>query len=622
MKRFMRKFKKVNKFARFTYIFVMIAYLVSFIFFAKSIISLTGIETFIRYIILLLLFFNVLSYFYICLCKLLLRKYPLFYLWSLINVLLIIIFSFSSYFIDLVYDKLSSFNENEKIVYTSYLISLKDTSLNAKSVIGKISDKDDIEGYILADKIIDDNDLEYDIKSYSTYLDMLYSLYAGNVDAIFVSSNYGTIFGSEEDFANIKNDTKVLYQASKEYKNTDYDLTSNKSLTEPFSVLILGVDSEYEGLNASSAFNGDTLIVATINPVTLSATLFSIPRDTYVPIACNNDKLNKINSAAAYGTSCVIETIENLIDIPIDYYVKINFKGVVDLVDALGGVTVDVQAPDYQYNHGVDCKGMVCEQNSDRKWGEDTVYIPIGVQVLDGEQALAYARCRYLYITSDFARNQHQQDIIMALSKKIMEAGNISKFEDIFKVVEENIATNMSTSTILSAYNMLKSMLKNVLNKESVINIQKTYLETYNLPVYLPSVDRITSALGYYEDSLKDITKAMKINLEIEKAENIKTFSYSLNEEYTAIVPGKNIRTGLSNEVYESFIGKSKEDAKEYCAKNDFNCSFKYIDDNSPYYDASIGIDLITYQDPVGGSLVEDVATITFYINGAIINEE
>ena len=92
---------------------------------------------------------------------------------------------------------------------------------------------------------------------------------------------------------------------------------------------------------------GDTLMIITFNPDTLQTTLVSIPRDTFVPIACRNDQYAKINSAAAYGTSCVIDTVSNFLDIDIDYYVKINFKGVVDLVDAIGGIEVDVEAPTY-----------------------------------------------------------------------------------------------------------------------------------------------------------------------------------------------------------------------------------------------------------------------------------
>jgi len=541
---------------------------------------------------------------------------------SFISFLLIVIFSIGAFFIDLFYGKLSEFNENEKVIYTSYLISLKDTTLNAKSNLGMIDDEEDIEGNILAKKIIEKHHLTQNVEKFPTentdaYLDMLYALYENKVDAIFVSSNYVTLYSSEEDFGNIANETKILYQESGEFSNKDSSIKSNKSLTEPFTALVMGVDSEYDGLNANAAFNGDTLILATFNPKTLSATLLSIPRDTYVPIACRNNNYAKINSSAAYGTACVIDTIEQFTDIDIDYYAKINFKGVVELVEAVDGVEVYVEEPDYQFNHGVNCKGMVCEQNSDRKWGKDTIYIKPGLQTLNGEEALAYARCRGLYLESDLARNRHQQDIIMALARKMFAVGSYSNFKEILDAISNNIATNMSVNQILSSYDIFKDMIGNVINAEEVINIQKTSLETYDLNVYLASAGRITSALGYYEDSLEDIIKAMKINLELEEPEHIKTFSYSVNETYEAKVAGKGIRTGISNSVLASFIGKSKTEAESYCRSNGFSCSFKYVDENSDYYDANIETDLIVAQNPHQGTLIKDVSNITFYINGA-----
>ena len=398
MKKVLKKLRRTNKFAKFLYFVISIGYIISYAFFAKSMIELTGIETLIRYIILVLCLFYFFVYFYISLGKLIKRKYLLFYLLSIISIVFIIIFSFSSYFIDLIFSKISGFNEKDKILYTSYLISLNDTTLNKNSVLGMIDDDKSIEGNILAKEIIKKNNLTQEIQKFAkkddAYLSMLYALYEHEIDAIFVSSNYVTLYSSEEDFGNIANDTKVLYEESKEFANEDSLLVSNKSLTEPFSVLVLGVDSEYDGLNANAAFNGDTLILATFNPKTFSATLLSIPRDTYVPIACRGNAYAKINSSAAYGTSCVIETIEQLTDIKIDYYAKINFKGVVDLVEAVHGVTVEVQEPDYLINHGFNCGGKVCEQNSDRLWGNKTVYIDPGIQTLNGEQALAYARCR------------------------------------------------------------------------------------------------------------------------------------------------------------------------------------------------------------------------------------
>ena len=237
----------------------------------------------------------------------------------------------------------------------------------------------------------------------------------------------------------------------KKKENQDLILSSNKDFDEPLTFLLMGVDSEDNGLNANAAFNGDTLMIITFNPTTLTTTMLSIPRDTYVPIACRSNSYSKINSAAAYGTSCVVDTVSNFLDIDIDYYVKINFKGVVDLVDALGGIEVDVEAPTYNADR---YDGMMCEQNSDRLFGDNLVCVEPGLQTLNGEQALAYARNRHLYIGSDLDRIRHQQQVVEAIAQKALQFSSIKDLQDILNAISNNIATNMTTDTILSGYNV------------------------------------------------------------------------------------------------------------------------------------------------------------------------
>ena len=475
MKRLMKKVKKANGFARFVLSLLSLAYIVSFAFFIKNVLDLRGIETVLRYCILGFFILYLLLYFCMSLKKLIKKKYVFFIITSILTLIFIAVFSISSHVIDTLVGKISNINEKDKISYTSYLITLSDSVLKENSILGMIDDETNIEGYILAKKIISEHNLseeirEYDSKNSDAFLDMLYDLYEKKIDGLFISNNYVTLYSNEEDFGNIANETKVVYKKSGLFDNKDASMDTNKSLETPFTVLLMGVDSEYDGLNANAAFNGDTLILATFNPKTLTATLLSLPRDIYVPISCRNNNYAKINSSAAYGTSCVIDTIENLTDITIDYYLKINFKGVVELVEAVGGVTVNVEAPNYEYNHGVYCNGKFCEQNSDRQWGSKTIYIVPGTQTLNGEQALAYARCRGLYIEGDIARNRHQQEIIMALAKKALRIKSYNHFKKILDAVSNNIATNMSTNQILSSYNIFKDMINKLLVKIIIIS--------------------------------------------------------------------------------------------------------------------------------------------------------
>ena len=155
-----------------------------------------------------------------------------------------------------------------------------------------------------------------------------------------------------------------------------------------------------------------------------------------------------------------------------------------------------------------------------------------GMQHLNGEQALAYSRNRYGFLDSDLARNRHQQQIVEAMAKKLLNVSSFSEFENLLNVVGKNISTNLSTTQMLSFYQTLKNMLIRSLSGKDFINIEKMYLEVYNLPVFVSGMQ--LSALGYYEKSLNAIKDALNVNLGLKQESMIKTFSYDYNEEYTS----------------------------------------------------------------------------------------
>ena len=621
MKVLWNKLKKSNKIFLVIYLITFIIYLITYILLIKNLMSLSGIETAIRIIVIVIFGIWLLVYFLWNLINLILKKHIKIAITTAITIILAIIFSFANYYINVLYTGISNVTESKYITYTSNLVVLKDTQINDESILGMINNSEDVEGNILAKELVEKEGLtNNEIVEYASYYEMIFDLLNGEIDGVFLSSNYQTIFGSEEAFEGLEN-TVIAYSYSKEMENQDTTLVSNKKLTEPFSILLMGVDSEIDGLNANAAFNGDTLMLITFNPKTLNATMFSIPRDTYVPIACNNNRYAKINSSAAYGTSCVIDTVEQLTDITIDYYVKINFKGVVDLVDALGGIEVDIEAPDFNYNHGVNCGGRFCEQNSDRGTGaNEMIYLDPGLQTINGEEALAYARCRHLYLQSDIDRNKHQQQVVEAIAKKAASFDNLSKIEEILNAVTKNITTNMSSEQILSFYDVLKSMISSSLNDGSFLTIEKTYLEYYSLPVRLSNNGSFTSAIGYYPGSLEAITRLMKENLEIENHEMIKTFSFDANEEYTTKVTGEGITTGNRLETMPNFVGKSVSEIETWAANHNVTLHTEFVDNTSPYYNPNITPGLISNQSISDGILLNNVSELTIYINSISSN--
>jgi len=600
MKVLLKKLKRTNKIELVMYLTSVLYYLVSYILFTICILKLKKIETFIR--IILLVFFGIFFIYYLIanLMNLIIKKHHKLMILMLFAVIFSLIFTISTYFINEIYDSLGKFGERDKIIYTTNLITLSDTEFTKDSSIGIIQNKEDPEGYVLPHELIKKKKIQNDLTTYNDYYSMMNALYEHKIDAIFVSGNYLTIFQNEEAYQNIETETKVVYKLSKEMKNKDLELKSEKSLTEPFTMLIMGVDSEKDGLNDNAAFNGDTLMIITFNPKTLNATMFSIPRDTYVPIKCRGNAENKINSSAAYGTKCVIDTIEQLIDIKIDYYVKINFNGVVKLVDSVGGIDVNVGK-------------KFCEQDSNRRFGKYEICLEAGYQHLNGEQALAFARHRHTLLRGDIDRTKNQQIVVEAIAKKLIKKISFTEFKDTLNSISDNIATNIETDQILSFYDTIKQMLLNSLNGEDIITIEKTYMEYYDLPIYT-SYGYI-SAIGYYPSSLEAIKNAMKMNLGIKKTTMNKSFSYDINQEYEPKIIGKGLTSGTTIETLPDFRGKAVSEVVNFASDKNITVNYEYVDPTSQRYNKSYDSGYVSQQSVQSQTRLSSVNNLTVYVN-------
>ena len=544
-------------------IFLVIAVLTS-AFAIYEIFLLSSIETVIRYIIIgILILIDVVLYIKVRVAS---KKRKKKHKKRIGLISFMIIYSLVCFAVGLViayvYGRLDNINKGY-VTYTSDLVVMSDNA--AKDVddvkdytIGILKDKDSPDGYIIPQEMIKENNLDDDneLKKYDDYSSMLVDLYAGDVDAIFITDNYVDMFSGITGYEDVKTDTRIILSKDKKMKKADTSdqelASSGKSLEEPFTILLMGIDSTDEVLEKNAIANGDTLILITFNPKTLNATMLSIPRDSYVPIACWSDKAeNKITHAAGYGTDCMMNTIEEYFGINIDYYAKINFKGLVKLVDAVGGVDVNVNASQ-----------TLCTDDSSRG-GE--VCINPGPQTLNGEQALVYARNRKQLANGDFGRGQHQQEIVMALLDKMKGITKVSSFMDILNTVSNSLDTNLTTKQILSFYNILKDILKRSASADdsNIINIQQLYLQGTGEMIY---DERMRMVLYNYvpnEQSKKDITRAMKENLELADHKPIKKFSFSINEPYEKEVIGYGpYKATDTYALLPDFTGDSQEQAR------------------------------------------------------------
>lgn len=220
-----------------------------------------------------------------------------------------------------------------------------------------------------------------------------------------------------------KNAYEPLNRGDKSVKRTH---TVNPK-TDNVSVLIVGIDSsEKRNQSNPGPSRTDAMMVATFSHENSAIQLVSIPRDTYTYLDVRGKK-DKINHAHAFGgMDAAVDAVENLLDIPIDYYVKVNFDAFLNIIDALGGIEVDVPV-------------SFTEQNSSDQKGAIT--LEKGLQTLNGEQALALARTRK--IDSDAMRGQRQMLVTDAIYKKVVSFNSITKATDIIDAVDGDIKTNI-----------------------------------------------------------------------------------------------------------------------------------------------------------------------------------
>ncbi|CRK81354.1 LytR family transcriptional regulator [Neobacillus massiliamazoniensis] len=208
---------------------------------------------------------------------------------------------------------------------------------------------------------------------------------------------------------------------------------------QPFSVLMLGVDERPDDKGRS-----DTIIVLTVNPNNNSVKMLSIPRDTRTEIV-GKGTVDKINHAYAFGgVPMSMDTVEKFLNIPIDYYMKINMDGFKDIVDAIGGVTV----------------------KNDLDFTQDGFHFPVGNVTLNGEKALSYTRMRYEDPNGDFGRQARQRKIIQAVIDEGTNLSSLTKFSSIFGALGNNIKTNLTFDQIVEIQKNYRDAGKNIKQME------------------------------------------------------------------------------------------------------------------------------------------------------------
>lgn len=371
---------------------------------------------------------------------------------TIISIIVILVYSTFIYYLN----KTMNLFENISIIkeeVSYYYIVVLDTSIYQEP--SDLYEKK-LAYYETTDKeVIDSLKLSLEYTTTKDIAKLKDSLYNQEVDAILISDIIKNKY--EEDDESYSNNTRIIKTI--EIKKSIEDITKRVSIKNtPFNVLISGIDA-YGDINQTS--RNDVNIVATINPNTNEILLTSIPRDYYVQLHGTTGYKDKLTHASYYGINMAVETIEDILDTDINYYVKVNFTTVVDLVNEIGGI--DVYA-DQDVNIGT-CK------------------IKEGYNNLDGQCALAFSRERHSYADGDRHRGRNQQQVIIAVFNKLTSGTTLlTEYTNILSVLDGKFATNMDTKEITDYIKYELNDLKNYTIKTTQLDGYGSMGETYSYP--------------------------------------------------------------------------------------------------------------------------------------------
>lgn len=262
------------------------------------------------------------------------------------------------------------------------------------------------------------------------------ALYNGDVDAVILNEAYRTNVTELEDYADFSTRTRVIFQAHFKTSATNEALAVSDVTTKPYNILISGNDT-YGDVGELS--RSDVNMVVTVNPMTSTVLLTSIPRDSYIPVdcgdayACAEGELDKITHTGINGITSTKRTVEKLLDIDINYTFRVNFSSVTNIVDSLGGI--DIEVPE----------GQAVETF----YADSTLEgVTEGWNHLDGERALSFARERYAYIDGDNQRVRNQQMVLKAIFNKATSPEIIVNYISLLKALESAFDTTLSQDEI------------------------------------------------------------------------------------------------------------------------------------------------------------------------------
>lgn len=322
-------------------------------------------------------------------------------------------------------NKTASYSEIEMKVVVPANSSISDVSELTNVQAPTSADESNINALIA--NIKSEKGVELTVDPVDSYQSAYENLINGSSQAMVLNSSYSSLL--ELSYNDYESNLKTIYTYKIKKTIEDTAKTTDKNV---FNIYISGIDTSGA---VSTVSRSDVNLILTVNMNTHKILMTTTPRDSYVRIPDGGaDQYDKLTHAGIYGIETSVKTLENLYDIPINYYARLNFTSFVKLINALGGVTVyndqAFTSLHGNYNFGVG-----------------------NINLTSGEEALGFVRERYSLEHGDYDRGNNQLKVIQAIVEKLTSFQSVSNYSDVISTLQDSIQTNMPLNTMMSLVN-------------------------------------------------------------------------------------------------------------------------------------------------------------------------
>ena len=373
---------------------------------------------------------------------------------------------------------LNKITGSNKQVQTISAIVLKDSKIkNLKDLDDTIIGYNDKTGFDYIQSTLEELKKDVAFSSevkYSDFLALSDALYEKEIEVLLINESYRSII--EDSYPTFSADTKIVY-TFEIVEEIDVSVLKKVDVTKDvFSIYVSGIDTYG---NVATVSRSDVNMIVTVNPKTRKILLTSIPRDSYVTLASFNQK-DKLTHSGNYGITETVGTVSNWLDIDINYYARVNFTSLVDIVDAVGGISVNSE---YAFT----------------ALGE--YHFKAGANELNGNEALAFSRERYTIPGGDLARGQNQMRVIQGIINKMLSPAIITNYSSVLNAISGSFETSMTSKDISSLVKMqLNEMSGWTFETQQITGAGQTGLPCYSMPgwnqlyVLIPSEESVRAA--------------------------------------------------------------------------------------------------------------------------------